>query len=514
MTAELNYDEKTLVKEAERKANLLRLFCLIEMVVTSGMIFILIMAALAGADFGPIFVGLLALLFQFITALVISRLAFTRWYTLVCWIMISTSALPLMPFHVQYGTSIPLTALYLFPIAMCAVLLKVRETVALTAICVLFNLTLIIVQNILHLYTPFEHLQEQSLVGTDLFIAGLVLPGVAALMIFPLKSQAGLLQIQNRQLIQALRELETRQLALEETSRQVLGLSSELKGTSEEQTAGSQEQAANVVQVKASVTELANTAVQIAELAQTVNQAVGKMVASSQEIETTARLSTSQSQYGLEAVQQTIAVCQKVTLLYQQLSATLHELDSKSSNTRTILKLLNSIGDETHLLALNASIEAAGAGEYGERFGVVAREVKNLANRSKNSSQEVVQIINQIETAIKETTHVVETGYVQAEEMAQVASKAGQVIDQMRQIAVTAEGQAISINHVSEGVRVLSETIKIATLQQRTASEGVLSALSDLTVIAEQNTQGSLRVHTFAADLEEMSRQLKVTLKV
>ena len=69
----------------------------------------------------------------------------------------------------------------------------------------------------------------------------------------------------------------------------------------------------------------------------------------------------------------------------------LNEFSLKSAKMRTILDLLKSIAAETHLLSLNASIEAAGAGEQGVRFGVVAQEVKHLATRSSSASKEVVQ---------------------------------------------------------------------------------------------------------------------------
>src|SRR3569623_982112 len=121
------------------------------------------------------------------------------------------------------------------------------------------------------------------------------------------------------------------------------------------------------------------------------------------------------------------------------------ELSSRHVKMLRILDLLNSIAAETHLLSLNAAIEAVGAGEHGERFSVVAQEVKNLANRSSAASREVLAIVQEIEQVTTEVVEVAESGYTKAQEMAQEAEQTGVVIDGMRQISEEAQQQAASI---------------------------------------------------------------------
>jgi methyl-accepting chemotaxis protein len=335
---------------------------------------------------------------------------------------------------------------------------------------------------------------------------------LASYLVNNLSKVKGIVEQQALQLAGAVESLEIRQNAIEETSHKVLELSTELKSASQQQAAGSQEQASNVAQVQISVNGLLINATQITQMAQEVNAAIEQLVSGSRQIEKTTNLSNNKSQSGLEAVRYTIAVCQEVAVLYKELSHTLQELNSWSQNSSHILELLNSLATETHLLALNAAIEAAGAGEYGERFGVVAQEVKLLADRSHQSSGEAVKVLSELEAALKNTIHLVEGGYLKAQEMEQVASKAGVVITEMREISDEAQGEAITINKISEGIKQLSETIKLATTQQRTASVQVVGVLSELNVIAQQNTESSLLVSTSAGVLESMSRQLQTTL--
>jgi methyl-accepting chemotaxis protein len=331
-------------------------------------------------------------------------------------------------------------------------------------------------------------------------------------MVYPTRQQALALKQQNQKLVEALRELETRHITNQEVSQQVVRLSAELRVTANQQASGSQEQAASLTQVNSSITELSSTAVQIAELAQQVSGFTEAMARGSHQIEETTQLSATQSQQGINAIQRTLRVSQEVAELYHQLQATLYDLNTKSSSMRQILILLNSVTAETHLLALNAAIEAASAGQYGERFKVVAHEVKQLANRSQQASQQVVDIIREMEKATLYSVTSVETGYQKAQEMEQVAGEAGFVIKEMRQVSVQAQEQANTISLLANEVQKLGELIRLTTTQQRSASQQVLGAVSEVSIVARQNAEGSVNISSTVEYLEEMSGSLALDL--
>ncbi len=324
---------------------------------------------------------------------------------------------------------------------------------------------------------------------------------------------------QNKQVEKALGQLrvanqsiEQRQQNSKEVSREVLDLVGVLKSTAGQQAQGSQEQVGTVVQINSSMSELSATAMNITDLAKQVRQAADTITGESRQIEATTAQTSSQSEKGRNAVGHTVAVSSEVGQLYQQLLTTMDDLNTRHHKMRRILDLLGSIATETHLLSLNAAIEAAGAGEYGERFGVVAHEVKDLAARSSQASKEVVTIVHEIEEVTRQAITSAQDGFQKAREMEEVAVQAGSVIEEMRQLSEEAHEQACNISDSAQKMQELSGIIKNATEQQRTANQQVLNALSGLTVIAQQTASGSNDVSKTAVNLEMVSARLNVTL--
>lgn len=324
---------------------------------------------------------------------------------------------------------------------------------------------------------------------------------------------------QNKQVEKALGQLqianqsiEQRQQNSKEVSRQVLDLAGALKNTAGQQAQGSQEQVGTVVEINSSMSELSSTARNIADLAGQVRQAAETVARESQQIEFTTAQTAEQSEKGRTAVGQTVAVSGEVGRLYQQLLDTMNELNTRHNKMRRILDLLGSIASETHLLSLNAAIEAAGAGEYGERFGVVAHEVKDLAARSSQASQEVVTIVREIEEVTRQAVLSAQDGFHKTREMEEVAAQAGTVIEEMRQLSERAHEQASTISGSAQEMQELSKIIKNATEQQRSANQQVMTALSGLSVIAQQTASGSTNVSQTAVNLEMVSHRLNLTL--
>jgi methyl-accepting chemotaxis protein len=309
-------------------------------------------------------------------------------------------------------------------------------------------------------------------------------------------------------------EIEQRQTTNSQVSHKVVSLATELKTTASQQASGSQQQVAVVTQINASVNELSNTTANIADMSKQVYEAVNSVSTDSLRIEQTATLALSRSEQGQQNVVKTIRVSEKVAELYQALLEIMNELNTKNANMRRIIELLGAIAVETHLLSLNAAIEAAGAGQFGERFAVVAQEVKNLASRSSAASNEVVDIIKEISDTTARATTTALAGYEKASEMRETARQSGEVIEGMRRVSEECQVQAITINRNAYQVRELSEIIKNATRQQQIASTQVLSALSGLSVIAQQGSMGSNLVSATASNLEQVSNDLNIQLLV
>lgn len=510
VTLLLKNDNIFITNQKERKTRLLRLFGLIAIWIEVAALLNLTVPRVVTGKFEP---SIILTLLVFLGATLLSRwLAGRGYYNIACWLLIGTNTLVVIGCYLLYGTGLPMLIGFLLPIALCSVLLEPLGTILLCAVCITFTVGLTFAQDVMKCYTPLLVLNSSSLATSTIFFAVVLIPALVAIMIVPARQQARAMLAQNKELAKALEELAARQQAGQEVSQKVLKLSAELKTTSSQQASGSQEQAASLSQVNTSIMELSSTASNIAELAEQVAGSTKQMAADSGLIEQTAHLSVSQSQQGITAVERTVEVSQIVGELYHEVQETLGELNAKSANMRQILELLSSIAGETHLLALNASIEAAGAGEFGVRFGVVAQEIKHLADRSSRASQNVVAVVQQVEEATLKAVNKVEMGYLRAQEMEQVAGEAGTVIEGMRRISAQVQSQATSISQRVQEVRELCEVIKMATNQQRSASEQVLSAISGVSVVAKQNAESSVSVSSTAIHLEEMSHNLTNSL--
>lgn len=498
------------LSEKERKTRLLRLFCLIFIILQGLAVCNTILSSLLTGIFQPtlpIFIFLF-----FLTTFSSYQLAGRGHYDFASWLLIISTTIIIVTFNIIYGITLPMLMIYLLPLTLATVFLNVPGIIILSFFVILTHVGLVVAQGILKVYTPSMVIKESNLISSNLFFAIFFIPALMAIIVIPARQQMKALQHQNDRLAEALQEVETRRKASQQVSQRVLQLSAELRATASQQAGGSQEQAANLSQIGTSIAELSATAAQIAELAQQITSSSELMTSSSRQIEQTVQLSANQSEQGKQSVEQTITVSQEVTTLYERLQNTLDDLSLKSDRTRHILALLKAISEETHLLALNASIEAAGAGAFGERFGVVAQEVKSLANRSSRASQEVVAIINEIEEATGEAVEAVQTGYRKAQEMKEVAREAGTVIEGMRLIAAQAHSEATAITQVARTVRELSEVITRATQQQRTASEQVVAGVSGVSIVAHQSAEGSVDISSTATNLEEMSNHLTASL--
>jgi methyl-accepting chemotaxis protein len=327
-----------------------------------------------------------------------------------------------------------------------------------------------------------------------------------------LKRLVSVTLVQARQLDQSLKALQLRQQTGQEVSQNMFNLATALTTNAELQSEGSLQQEASVAQINTSMQELVSTASQIAELSESVNHAAREVAEDSRQIETTTSTALEQSSAGQAAVGQTIAVSEQVAALYQQLLVVIKDLAAKNAQIRSVVDIMQSLSSETHLLSLNAAIEAAGAGQYGERFGVVAQEVRNLATRSATAGSQVVTIVAEIERATQQAVASAQQGYTTADQMKATARQTGQVIAQLDRVAQRSHEQARSICDRAYNVQNLSDTIRITTIQQRSASQQVLEALQNLGGVARQGVQSSSLVSETAHNMEDLAQSLVVTL--
>ncbi len=265
-----------------------------------------------------------------------------------------------------------------------------------------------------------------------------------------------------------------------ELGSELAAAAAELQANSQQQAGGASEQASAVSEVSTTIEELGSTARQIAQAAEHVSEA--------------AQQTLEQLSSGQEAVDQSIQAMERIRQRVQDISARVLGLGERSQQIGEIIDLIDDISDETHLLALNAAIEAAGAGEYGRRFAVVAAEVKSLANRTLAAAKEVKGVIAEIRQATSAAVLAAEEGSKEVERGVELAHRAGQVMD--------------NIVMVAERTAQAAAEIGLATAQQQSASEQVVETMREIAEVARQSALSARQMAESAAKLTAIAARL------
>lgn len=189
---------------------------------------------------------------------------------------------------------------------------------------------------------------------------------------------------------------------------------------------------------------------------------------------------------GNEVIQQAVGQMNKIDESVTKTSALMHELNERSVEIRHIVDIISDIANQTNLLALNASIEAARAGEQGKGFAVVAHEVRKLAEKSKESSDQIAELLHGIGIGMDSAVKAMEEGSKEVKTGTEIASQAGVAFQKI----------VVSFQHVTEQVQEVSA----AAEQMSAGSEEISASLEELSRIARNASESSQSV---AASSEE-----------
>lgn len=319
------------------------------------------------------------------------------------------------------------------------------------------------------------------------------------------------LDLNPNQALQA--KLSEKKAAISSTNKQILAMVDELRQAMLVQEVSTQQQFSSITQVNSFISELSSAGSGIAEIALQVKEGAKLVRYYNIKMSETLSQSVEQSQHGTESVRQTIEASSEVVEFYAQLVVLMDELKTKSANIGRMLDALNGIAVQTHLLSLNAAIEAAGAGENGERFAVIAQEVRDLSVSSKASSKEAVEIVGQIEAVTVRVTQEAKVGLAKVYDMLDVAEQAENIIKEMREVSDKSYKQAENINLATEEFVEFGDIISSSTHEQLAASQQMVRALGELQKVAQQNTSNSADLEEITATLESLVQELDSTVK-
>ena len=273
-----------------------------------------------------------------------------------------------------------------------------------------------------------------------------------------------------------------------------------------------------VEQLQSSATSISTSAGQTVGAArqqggetESVAAAVSQLENSAENLGVTAQnVSEASDQADIEAKQGTITTNNAITGIIQlmdsieQASGVIKTLDEKSDGVGAVLDVIKGLAEQTNLLALNAAIEAARAGEQGRGFAVVADEVRSLANRSHESTQEIESIIEQLQEGAKEAVVAMGNAKAEADERREEVMSADETLKAIAEKVSTIhsmnEAMSATVNEQVQITRdVQSSIVKISDLSQSTTDDATMtsSKSDEIVSLAEKLEQG---VNEFKTD--------------
>ncbi len=269
---------------------------------------------------------------------------------------------------------------------------------------------------------------------------------------------------------------------IDEAAREVAGASTQIAASSEEMAAGMGEQAGQVTQISSAVEEMSAS---IAEVTHKSSEAVDN-----------ANQAGEAATQGGAVVDETIHGMSQISEAVTASAASVSELGKRGDQIGQIIDVINDIADQTNLLALNAAIEAARAGEHGRGFAVVADEVRKLADRTTNATEEIAESITAIQTETEQAVERMNAGTEQVQVGVEKATRAGtslskivksakNVAEMIRTIASSAEQQSVAAEEVSRNI----QTISSVTSQASEGASQSACASAQLSAKAEQLQQ-------------------------
>lgn len=255
----------------------------------------------------------------------------------------------------------------------------------------------------------------------------------------------------------------------------------EISGAVQDQASVLQQQSASVTEISATVEELSLSSSQVAGNASNVADFSGNVL--------------HESEKGMETLGLLKAKMDEITEGNNANIAEIVALGKKSNEIGKIMEIINNIADQTKLIAFNAAIEAASAGEAGKRFNVVAVEIRRLADSVMKSTDDIQKKIEEIQQAVSRLVITSETG---SKKIHEGTSLTGQTIADLESLVMGAKSTADAVTQIS-----------LATRQQKTATDQVLAALKEIEKGSRQSSAAVKQTSTVTTQLSEMSNGLK-----
>jgi methyl-accepting chemotaxis protein len=269
--------------------------------------------------------------------------------------------------------------------------------------------------------------------------------------------------------------------SVKEAIQQLSSSASEIMAISAQQAAGANGQASAVQQATTTSEEIAVTARQVAENAILV--------------ESQAQQANAAGQIGRNEADNAMTGMGELKTRIESVAQAMLQLGEDSQKIGGIVDIIDEISDQTNLLALNAAIEAAGAGEAGKRFSIVANEVKRLAERTADATGQIKNLVDAIQKATNGTIMLTEEGSKEVDRASQLVARVAEALQE--------------ISRMVHETTAAAREIKFSTQQQTTASEQMAETIAEVRDVAAQVAVSTKETTQAIAELTGLAERLK-----
>jgi len=268
---------------------------------------------------------------------------------------------------------------------------------------------------------------------------------------------------------------------INQASNQLVVSVQQISGASEQLSGAIQEQSTSASMMAATIEELTVSIHHVSENADEAHQIASR--------------SGEQSKEGAQVIENTLSSMNGIARTVQHSSTQVSGLGQHSEHISSIISVIQGIADQTNLLALNAAIEAARAGEQGRGFAVVADEVRLLAQNTGKSTKEIAGMIEKIQAGVRETVESMRSGVLEVNNGVEMAGNAGQAI--------------IEIRDSSSKVLHVVDQISFALREQTVASQDVARSVERSAQMAEQNNMSVQELLKTSGGLKNLATSLQ-----
>ncbi|MEM1445619.1 MAG: methyl-accepting chemotaxis protein [Planctomycetota bacterium] len=266
-----------------------------------------------------------------------------------------------------------------------------------------------------------------------------------------------------------------------QTSEEVAAAATQVAASSDELLSGTEEQSAQVSQISAAVEEMSASVMEVSRQASDV----------ANEAERSGQLAKD----GREVVGATIEGMGEIRGAVSESSVAVADLGRRGEQIGDVIAVINDIADQTNLLALNAAIEAARAGEHGRGFAVVADEVRKLADRTTTATQEIADSIEAIQIGTAEAVKRMDAGTHSVQAGSESVDQAGQRLDDIVNSSQTLMGRLASIASAAE--------------EQTSATQVVATSIEQINAVSHQSRDGSRQAAEAASELSRRAEAMR-----